>query len=57
MRWVFLKREVSATTGPALFPQIGEDKKSAPSRRIDKIHLDGPYLFKKVFVHNISDAF
>jgi hypothetical protein len=57
MRWVFLKREVSATTGPTLFPQIGEDKKSAPSRRIDKIHLDGPYLFKKVFVHNISDAF
>jgi len=46
-----------ATTGSAFFSQIGEDEKSTPSGRINKVHLDGPYLFKKVFVNNISDAF
>jgi len=52
-----IKGEVLATTGSAFFPQTGEDAEPTPCGRINKIHLDGSYLFKKVLVNNISDAF
>jgi hypothetical protein len=54
---ISFKAVVLAATRSAFFPKTGEDEKSTPSGRIDKIDLDGPYLFKKVFVNDISDAF
>jgi hypothetical protein len=52
-----IKEEVLATTGPTFFPQTGEDEKSTPSGRINKIHFDGFDLLKEVFVDNIRNSF